>query len=127
MATEARSIANVLQDIVGNVQEIVRSELRLAQSDLQDQLTKVKAAAPLLLMAIGALLLAAFFLAWTAIYALALAMPMWAAALVVAATLGLIGIIAMTLGLGTLAHVRPPEQTIQRVTENVQWAKQQVK
>lgn len=127
MATGARSIADVLQDIVGNVQEIVRSELRLAKSELQDQLIKVKAAAPLLLVAIGAALLAAFFLAWTAFYALALVLPMWAAALVVAVALGLIGIIAMTMGLGALSRVRPPEQTINSVKENVQWAKQQVK
>jgi uncharacterized membrane protein YqjE len=127
MATGARSIADVLQDIVGNVQEIVRSELRLAKSELRDQLVKVKAAAPLLLIGIGAALLAAFFLAWTAFYALALVIPMWAAALVVAVALGLMGIIAMTMGLGALSRVRPPEQTINSVKENVQWAKQQVK
>lgn len=127
MATEARSIADVLQDIVGNVQEIVRSELRLAKSELQDELTKIKAAAPLLLIAVGAALLAGFFLAWTAFYALALVLPMWAAALVVAVTFGLIGVIAMTAGMGVLLRVRPPEQTINSVKENVQWAKQQVK
>jgi|SRR6185437_8605303 uncharacterized membrane protein YqjE len=127
MATEARTIADVLQDIVGNVQEIVRSEMRLAKGELQDQLSKVKAAAPLLLITIGAALLAGFFLAWAALYALVLVLPMWAAALVVALALGSVGIIAMTMGLSALMPLRPPVQTINSVKENMQWAKQQVK
>ena len=126
MANE-RSIADVLQDIVGDVQDIVRSEVRLAKAELGNELTKVKAAAPLMLVGVASGLLAGLFLAWTAFYALALVIPKWGAALCVAFVLGVVGIIAGTASLNLLIRVEPPERTIASVKENVQWAKQQVK
>jgi hypothetical protein len=63
MATQERSISDVLQDIVGNIQEIIRSEVRLAKGELRDESIKVKAAAPLLVIGAVGGLLAAFFLA----------------------------------------------------------------
>ena len=52
MATLDRSFADVLQDIVGNMQEIVRSEVRLAKAELSDEARKAKPAG--LWMGIGA-------------------------------------------------------------------------
>lgn len=127
MATQERSITDVLQDILRNVQEIVRSEVRLAKSELGDELVKVKASAPLLVVGAVAALLAAFFLAWAAFYALSLIVPMWAAALIVAGVLAVVGGTALSSGVKALQRVHPPQQTIASVKENVQWAKQQVK
>ena len=127
MAAQERSIADVLQDILRNIQEIVRSEVRLAKSELGDEFTKVKASAPLLVVGAVAGLLAAFFLAWAAFYALALVVPQWAAALIVAGVLAIVGGITLSAGVKALQRVQPPEQTIASVKENVQWAKQQVK
>jgi hypothetical protein len=72
-------------------------------------------------------LLAAFFLAWAAFYALSLVLAMWAAALVVAGVLALVGGITFSAGVKGLQRVHAPEQTIASVKENVQWAKLQVK
>ncbi len=127
MATGERSISDVLQDIVGNVQDIVRSEVRLAKSELTAELIKVKAAAPMLIVGGVTALLAALFLAWAAVYALAVVLPMWAAALIVMALLAIIGGVALSAGLKILQRVNPPERTIASMKENVQWAKQQVK
>ena len=127
MAAQERSIADVLQDILRNIQEIVRSEVRLAKSELGDEFTKVKASAPLLVVGAVAGLLAAFFLAWAAFYALALVLPQWGAALIVAGVLAIVGGITMSAGVKALQRVQPPEQTIASVKENVQWAKQQIK
>lgn len=127
MATQERSITDVLQDIVDNVQEIVRSEARLAKSELSDELAKIKASAPSLAVGAVAGLLAMFFLAWAAFYALSIAIPMWGAALAVAGLLAIIGGIALSAGLKILRRVHPPVQTIASLKENVQWAKQQVK
>jgi hypothetical protein len=126
MAQE-RSITDVLQDILRNIQEIVRSEVRLAKSELGDELTKVKASAPMLVVGAVAGLLAAFFLAWAAFYALSLVLAMWAAALVVAGVLALLGGITFSAGVKGLQRVHAPEQTMASVKENVQWAKLQVK
>jgi hypothetical protein len=48
MATADRSISSVLHDIVGNVQDIVRSELRLARTELTEELAKARNGAMLL-------------------------------------------------------------------------------
>ncbi|MFZ0518283.1 MAG: phage holin family protein [Acidobacteriaceae bacterium] len=127
MATQERSISDVLQDIVGNIQEIIRSEVRLAKGELRDESIKVKAAAPLLVIGAVGGLLAAFFLAWAGFYALSLIVPMWAAALIVAAVLGLVGGLTVSAGMKALHRVNPPQHTIASVKENVQWVKQQVK
>ena len=127
MAVQERSITDVLQDIVGNIQDIIRSEVRLAKSEMRDELAKVKASTPLLAVGAVAGLLAAFFLAWTAFYALSLVVAMWASALIVAALLAIVAAMTLSAGIKVLRQVHPPEQTIASVKENVQWAKQQVK
>ena len=101
--------------------------MRLARSELGDEFTKVKASAPLLVVGAVAGLLAAFFLAWAAFCGLALVVPQWAAALIVAEVLAIAGGITLSAGVKALQRVQPPEQTIASVKENVQWAEQQVK
>ena len=127
MATQERSISDVLQDIVGNIQDIVRSEVRLAKGELREEAAKIKASAPSLVVGGVAGLLAAFFVAWAAFYALSLVFPMWAAALIVAGLLAIVAGVAVSAGIKMLQKVHPPVQTIASVKENVQWAKQQVK
>ena len=127
MGAQERSISDLLQDILRNIQEIVRSEVRLARSELGDEFTKVKASAPLFVIGSVAGLLAAFFLAWAAFYALSLVVPMWGAALIIAGVLAIVGGGTFSAGMKALQRIHPPEQTIASVKENVQWAKQQVK
>ena len=126
MAVE-RSITDVLQNIIGDIQDIIRSEVRLARSELMAELNKMKAAAPLLVAGGVIALLAVLFLVWTILYALAIVLPMWAAALIVAVILAGMGGITLAAGLKQLRQVTPPERTIASVKENVQWAKQQIK
>ena len=127
MAVGERSITDVLQDIVGNVQDIVRSEVRLAKGELLDELAKLKAAAPLLIVGAVAGILATLFLMWAAVYALALVLPMWAAVLIVAVLLAIVGGATLSAGMKRLMKIDPPKRTIASMKENVQWAKQQIK
>lgn len=127
MAAGDRSITDVLQNIIGDIQDIVRSEVRLAKSELTIELKKLKAAAPLLAVGGVISLLAVLFLVWTLIYALAIVLPMWAAALTMTVLLAIFGSITLAVGLKQLRQVAPPERTLETVKENVQWAKQQMK
>ena len=127
MAVGERSITDVLQDIVGNVQDIVRSEVRLAKGELLDELAKLKAAAPLLIVGAVTGILATLFLMWAAVYALALVLPMWAAVLIVAVLLAIVGGATLSAGMKRLMKIDPPKRTIASMKENVQWAKQQIK
>lgn len=127
MATSERSIPTVLGDIAGNVQEIVRSEVRLARTELQMEANKIKAAVPMLAVGAAGGLVATLFFAWAGVYGLAFVVPMWAAALIVAGILALIGGSALGAGLSKLRQINPPQRTITSMKENVQWAKRQIK
>ena len=52
MTSAERTISTVLQDIIANVQDIVRSEVRLAKTEVQEELGKARSAG--LLLGIGA-------------------------------------------------------------------------
>jgi putative superfamily III holin-X len=84
MPPSERSVSEVLQDIVGNIQDIVRSEVRLAKTEVGEELTKAKAAS--LAIGGGALsgIFSASFLLLAIVYALSRVVPDWAAALIVA-------------------------------------------
>jgi hypothetical protein len=127
MASEERPIVNVMQNIVDDVREIVRSEVRLARQEVSTEISKVKLVAPLLAIAAVAGGLAALFLCWVALFALSIAIPFWSAALVVVAMLGGIGGIAAVTALAKLRRVNPPERTIASVKENVEWIRERTR
>jgi uncharacterized membrane protein YqjE len=123
-----RSIADVLQDIVANVQTIIRAEIRLAKTEVKEEITKARAAAAM--MAGGAV--AALFTVWllllTVFFALSTVMPFWAAALVLLIVMAIVTATLLTAGRKRLKTVnRKPEKTIETMKENVQWVKTQTR
>jgi uncharacterized membrane protein YqjE len=127
MATAERPISSVLHDIVGNIQDIVRSEVRLAKSELTEELKKTRSAS--VLLGVGAVLLtfSVLFLLLAIVYALTLVMPGWAAALIVGAGVGAIAAVCCGLGIARFKSVRAPPKTTATMKENVEWAKQLTK
>jgi len=123
-----RSISDVLRDIVSNVQDIVRSELRLAKTEIGDEIAKTKKAG--VLLGGGALLgfFAIFFGLLAVVFGLSLVVPIWAAALAVAVPLGIVGGMMCYFGRRRLREVHPlPEHAVESMKESIQWAKQQTK
>jgi len=123
-----RSFPEVLQDIVGNLQEIVRSEFRLAKTELKEE--AAKAAKPAATFGVG--LVFGFygigFLLLACVYGLSMVMAGWLAALLVGAILAIVAIALMSSSGKKLKRVNPtPDKTIQSLEENVQWAKHQIK
>jgi len=125
MATESdRSIAAVLTDIVGSVQQIIRAEVKLAKVEVGEQVGKASRSAiflaaggVLMVLALGAGLLAG-------IYALALVWPAWLAALAVCAVTALVGGVVLSTGMKQLKSISlAPPRTVATVQENIQWAK----
>jgi uncharacterized membrane protein YqjE len=125
VATE-RSFASVLQDILRNVQEIIRAEMRLAKAEIREEASK--AFSSMVWVGVGAVC-AAFavtFLLWTIVYAISLVWPMWAATLAVTAVMGIAGAVTLTSGIRQMKRVNPtPERTVETIKENVAWVKQQ--
>ena len=125
MATE-RSFAVVLQDIMRNVQEIIRAEMRLAKAEIREEASKAFSSMAWVMVGAVCAAFALTFLLWTAVYAIGLVWPMWAATLAVGALLGLAGVVFLTSGISRLKHVNPtPERTVETIKENVAWVKQQ--
>jgi uncharacterized membrane protein YqjE len=129
MATPSqRTMSDVLQDIVSNVQEIIRSEFRLAKVELKDKAQR--AAKPAAVMGAGAVV--AFygvgFVLLAVVYALSLVVPIWAAALIVGVVLSIVGAALLFSSRKALKQIDPvPEKTVQTVKENVQWTKNRIK
>ena len=128
MATAGRSVPEVLHDIVGNIQEIIRSEFRLAKAEVKEEASKARG--PLTTWAIGALigLYALGLLLFTVVMAMATVMATWLSALIVGAVMGAVSIALISAGSARLKRVnKVPERTIESLKENVQWAKDQIK
>jgi uncharacterized membrane protein YqjE len=124
MSSEDRPISVVVRDVVGDVQEIVRSEVRLAKAELREEVRQARSAS--VLVGIGALsgIFSVLFLLLAAVYALRLVMPDWAAALIVAAGIAIVAGVTLRQGLSRFKTVRPLQKTLASLKEDVQWAKQ---
>ena len=126
MTSDDRPIAAVLSDIIGDVQHIIRAEVRLAKVEVREELGKAKRAIAFISVAGVIGLLALAFLLLAGVYALATVWPPWAAALTVSVAASLVGALLFFAGIRQFKtiHVVPP-RTAATVQENVQWAKTQ--
>jgi len=127
MAQVDRTISAVLYDIVGNVQEIVRSEVHLAKVELREEVKKSRSAAILLAMGVLLLSCGVLLILLAIVFALTAAMPGWAAALIVGVGVGAAAALCMVGGFTKLKKIRAVPKTAATMKENVQWAKQATK
>ena len=122
-----RSSTDVLADTLRNVQGILRSEIRLAQSEVRDDLARTRPAAILLAVAAGAALLSGLFVLLAMFHALRQAMPAWAAGLCIAGALALASVISATAGLKRFRTFSPMNRTPAHIEESVECAKEQIR
>jgi uncharacterized membrane protein YqjE len=108
-----RSIPDVLQDIIRNLQRIIRYEFRLAKTELQETATRI--ARPAATFGIG--LLFGFygvgFLLLACVYALSTVVAGWLAALLVGAVVVVLSAALMSFGGKKLKEINStPDKTI---------------
>jgi uncharacterized membrane protein YqjE len=124
-----RSMGELLRQLSEQTTRLVHQELELAKAELQQKGKEAGAGAGLFggagalgLAALGALT-ACFILALNAI------MPAWLAALIVAVVYGAIAAFLALRGRDKVKQATPlvPEQTIETVKEDVEWAKTQMR
>jgi len=122
-----RSVTEVLQDIVANIQEIVRSEFKLARTEIGEQATRAaKSSAPLG----SGIVLAPYalgFILLAIVYALEMVVAAWLAALIVGVAVAAVAAILVSVGRKRLEQVKMPQRTMASVKENVEWAKNQIR
>lgn len=129
MAGESsRSITDVLQDIVGNVQTIVRSEVRLAKTETTEEVAKAAQAAAMTTAGILTALFTVWLLLLTILFALSIAIPFWAAALILLIVMGILTAFLLIGGKKRLKTVHPvPRKTVESIKENAEWVKSQTR
>jgi uncharacterized membrane protein YqjE len=122
---DGRSLGGIVQDILLDIQNVLRAELRLARVEVAEKARRAASAGGLLGGALVAALLGAGSLVAAVIAALALVLPVWAAALIVTALLlGGAGL-CYALGRARLRHLNPvPERTVRTVKDDIEWVKQ---
>jgi hypothetical protein len=123
--TRERPIGDVARDLTRDVSLLVRQEVELAKAEMAE---KGRIAAPGIGMLGGAgvaALAAAGALTAFLILVLSIFLPEWASALVVGAALAALAYVLGRRGKDRVAEAgKPlPEQTIETVKEDVEWAK----
>ena len=119
-----RSIGTVLKDIVGNVQQIVRSEIRLASVEVREEAGKAGRSAALVMVGGAVAVLALGCALIAAISLLATMVALWSAALIVAALTGVVGAIFIAAGMKRMRQITmTPTRTLAALEENIPWAK----
>ena len=120
-----RSLGALLSDITGETVELVRQELGLFTAELQQKLSRAGIGAGLL----GAGALVAYsgwlFLLLAAVFALAIVVPAWAAALIVGVlVIGIGGVLALVGKSRMRADALAPDRTIRSLREDQAWIKE---
>jgi len=127
MTTVQPSYSEIVKNIIGDVQELLRSELRLLRVELKEDVKSLKLVATLI--GAGSLtgLFAIFFALCSIVLALTIVMPAWAAALAVAVSLGLAGGLTLRAGLQRLKKSNlGPDRTVQSIKETVHSIKEEI-
>jgi hypothetical protein len=120
-----RPIGELLRELGDEISTLVRQEIALARAEIAEKSRPAVASAGMFggtaLFGLGAFGALTTFL----IALIALAVPVWASALIVTAVYGAIaGVLAMT-GKKKLQEATPlvPEQTAETVKEDIEWVK----
>ena len=122
-----RPIGELVKELAGQTSTLVRQEIQLAQAEISNKGKLAGRGAGMLAGAAVAGLLALIALTAVLIAALDTAMPLWLAALIVTVLWAVIGAVLAARGRKELQHAGPPvpEQTVETVKEDIQWAKTQ--
>jgi len=124
-----RPIGELLRELGDEISTLVRAEIALAKAELAEKVKPAAASAGMFggtaLLGLGAFGAATAFL----IALIALALPVWAAALIVAVVYGAVALVLAQTGKKKLQEAAPlvPEQTAQTVKEDIEWAKTRMK
>jgi hypothetical protein len=122
-----RPISDLVKQLAGQTSTLVRQELDLAKAEMSQKATIAGKGGGLLGGAAVVGLLAAGALTACVILALSEVVPDWLAALIVALVMGAVAVVLAMQGRNRIRAATPPvpEQTVETVKEDVEWAKTQ--
>jgi uncharacterized membrane protein YqjE len=121
---EGRSVGDLLGEVTGDLSKLMRQEVALAKVEMKEEAAKAGKASGLLGGAglVGYLVLV--FLSLALMFALDNVMGIGWAAVITAVILGIISAVLFVVGRNKVKQVNAkPEQTVETLKEDVQWAK----
>lgn len=126
-ASEERSLGDLFSELAAETGTLVRQEVALAQVELTQKAASVGKNIGFLVVG-GAIGYAALLvLLAAAIIGLANVVPVWAAALIVAAIVGIIAFVMISTALKSLKKTElAPRETVKSLKEDAEWLKDQV-
>lgn len=118
---ENRSLFSLIGDVPRLISAQVRNEFDLLKRELLTKLKQVGVGSGMMILAIPVLVLAIIMLIIAGMYALALVVPEWAAALIVAGALIFFAAILVIIGLLSFKKFSTPlpKRTLENVQEDV--------
>jgi hypothetical protein len=116
--TNRRGFFRLIADLPRELSDLVRAEIRLLQTELASKLRA--AGVGLGLVTLGVTLLSAFLLMLVVagILALSLVMPAWVAALVVAGSALITGLIFIAAGIGSIKKGFTPFESVDQIAKD---------
>jgi uncharacterized membrane protein YqjE len=121
---EGRSVGELLGEVTGDLSKLMRQEVSLAKVELKEEAAKAGKASGLLAGAGAVGYLVLVFLSLALMFALDNVMGVGWAAVITAVILGIISAVLFVVGRDKFKQVNPkPEQTVETLKEDVQWAK----
>ena len=118
------SVGDLLGRVTTDLSTLMRQEVELAKVEIKEEATKAGKASGMLAGAGAVGYLVLVFLALALMFALDAAMPIGWAALTTAVLLGIAAAVLFALGRKQFQQINPkPEQTVETLKEDVQWAK----
>ncbi len=125
---QERSLGQLFGDLTGDMSELFRKEVELARVEVKQEVGRAGKAVVPAAGAAGAAVLAVLMLSFALAWGLAAIMPTGFAFLVVGVLYGIAAAVLFPMAKTRLQAVSPvPEQTIETLKEDVQWAKNQIK
>jgi uncharacterized membrane protein YqjE len=116
-----RPLRSLVGDIVSDVQQILRGEVRLAKAEALQELAKLRTGAILLALSFVVLTLGLAYLLLAAVLLIATSLSLWSSALIVAVAVLAIGGALAAGGLGAIRKIRGAPRTVQSIKETVRW------
>jgi len=124
--SDQRSLGEIVSDVAQDLSTLMKQELELAKTEMKEEAKTAGKGAGLLGGAGVAGHIFLIFLSLTAAFALDLALPLWAAALIVTVVWAIIAAVLAASGRSALKKAHPElPKTQQTLKEDAEWARAQ--
>lgn len=121
-----RSLGEIISSVTQDITTLVRQELDLAKTELKQEASKAGKGAGLLAGAGVAGHFVLLFVSLTIVFALDLALPLWASALIVGVVWAIVAAVLASIGKKAIQESNPQlPKTQQTLKEDASWAKAQ--